>query len=54
MRYIFPYPIMKTKNNGGPAGFIQNVMRMLIERITQNPEFYNIKHYRKGRIKNRK
>ena len=54
MRYIFQYPIMKTKNNEGPAGFFQNVMRILIDRITQNPEFYNIKHYKKGRNKNRR
>lgn len=51
---FFLYPIMKTKNTEGPSGFIQNVMRLLIDRITQHPEFYNIKHYRKGRIKNRK
>lgn len=40
---------MNIKVITSPAGQIRSLLKRFFERLTQNPEFYNIKHYTKTR-----
>lgn len=50
---FFPIPFMNIKVNGNPAFVIRNLIKNFFEKITQSPDFYNIKYYTKGRTRNR-
>jgi|GEM_PF-6036033 hypothetical protein len=36
-----------------PAISIRNLARALFDKLTQHPEYYNIKHYTKSKARNR-
>jgi hypothetical protein len=44
---------MNTKTNSTPVNLFRNLVRHFFEKLTQNPEFYNIKHYTKTRGRRR-
>ncbi|MEO8765581.1 MAG: hypothetical protein ABI416_14880 [Ginsengibacter sp.] len=41
------------KTNNSPVSLFRNLVREFLERLTQNPEFYNVKHYTKNRGRKR-
>jgi hypothetical protein len=47
---------MNIKVTTSPFGQIRSLIKSFIDRLTQNPEFYNIRHYTKnrGRYRNQK
>jgi hypothetical protein len=47
---------MNIKVINHPVEQIRNAVKNLVEKLTQNPEFYNIKYYTKtrGRYRNQK
>ena len=45
---FFQYLFMNINTNN-PILLFRNVIKGLLERLTQNPEFYNIKHYTKNK-----
>lgn len=50
---FFQYPFMNIKNNITQATLFGSLIRILRGKLTQNPEFYNIKHYTKRRSRKR-
>jgi len=52
---FFQYFFMNIKTSSIPATLFRGMIRALYLRLTQHPEFYNIRHYtkNKGRRRNR-
>jgi hypothetical protein len=56
--YISPLYIpnitnMNTNNQQNKKDFISNAIRILVLKLTQNPEYYNIKQYSKSKMRNK-
>lgn len=44
---------MNTKSHLSPVHFISHALKNLVIKLTQNPEYYTIKHYSKIKRKHR-
>jgi hypothetical protein len=51
--YISNITNMNTNNQQIKKDFISNALKMLLLKLTQNPGYYNIKHYSKSKSRDK-